>query len=150
MGRWPSHSEPKGNDEGEQWGRVPPQEQVGRQWRHPRNQERAGVWPADGGAQWQMGHNWAAERALVCIPWEPGRWISRRKKGGPPLLSLPKALGLMAAGWERPRQDYCRVAEKNALHLDISAQTVAGSQRMTFQSQPAPPPRGAVVTQHRS
>lgn len=105
-------------------GRVPPQEQVGRHWSHPRNQERVGVRPADRGAQWQVGHNWAVERAMAVQPLGARKEDVQREKGGSALLTLPKALGLMAAGWERPRHDYFRVAEKNALHLDISAQTV--------------------------
>lgn len=71
----------------------------------------------------------------------------QREKGGSALLPLPKALGLMVAGWERPRRDYFTVAEKNALHLDTSAQTVWFSED-DFPSQRAPPPREAAVTQH--
>lgn len=109
-------------------------------------QERAGVWPADGGAQWQVGHKWAAEGAMRCAPLgsPEGRYPDGRRAG---LLCFP-TLGRVAAGRERPRHDYFRVAQKNALHLDVSAQTVAGSQRMTSQSQPAPPSRDAVVIQH--
>lgn len=77
-------------------GRVPPQEQVGRHWSHPRNQECVGVWPADGGAQGQVGHNWAVERAMAVQPLGAREADVQREKGGSALLTLPKALGLMA------------------------------------------------------
>lgn len=57
-------------------------------------QERAGVWPADGGAQWQVG---CRESHALRPPWEPrGGYPDARRAG---LLRFPtESLGT-GGGW---------------------------------------------------
>lgn len=61
----------------------------------------------------QTDHNWAAERSEHCAPWGAQVDVPRGEKGWSALLPPPKALGLMAAVWERLRHDYFGIAEKD-------------------------------------
>lgn len=96
----------------------------------------------------QVGHSWVQRGPSAVHPWEPKVDMLRWETGWSTWLFPPKALGPLAAIWERPRHDYFRVAENDASHLDIDVQTMSSSQRMTSQSQPAPPPSHAGATQH--
>lgn len=88
----------------------------------------------------QAGHSWVQRGPSTVCPWEPKVDVLRWEMGWSAWLLPPKALGPLAAIWERPSHDYFRVAENDASHLDIDAQTMSSPQRMTSQSQPAPPP----------
>lgn len=88
----------------------------------------------------QVGHSWVQRGPSAVHPWEPKVDMLRWETGWSTWLFPPKALGPLAAIWERPRHDYFRLAKNDASHLDIDVQTMSSPQRMTSHSQPAPPP----------
>ena len=69
----------------------------------------------------QAGHSWVQKGPSAVRPWEPKVDMLRWDMGWSTWLLPPKALGLLAAIWERPRHDYFRVTEDDASHLDTDA-----------------------------
>ena len=69
----------------------------------------------------QVGHSWVQKGPSAVRPWEPKVDMLRWDMGWSTWLLPPKALGLLAAIWERPRHDYFRVTEDDASHLDTDA-----------------------------
>lgn len=90
------------------------------------------MWPANGSSAGRWATAGFREIQALCTPWEPKVDVLRWETGWSTWFLPPKALGSLAAIWERPRHDYFRVAENDASHLDTDVQTMSSPQRDDF------------------